>query len=68
MKNYTKYYPRWVYNIREDITRANMEAYDKKKEKFYQKCEELNPNYYHLGLRERMAIQDKAEGILGYRI
>ena len=61
------YYPKWVYSPREDVTRENMRQYDRTKELFYKKCEELNPDYYKLGLRERMAVRDEAEKILGYR-
>ena len=60
-------YPPWVYSAREDVTRKSMEEYDKTKEIFYRKCTEINPDYYHLGLRERMEIKDRAEEILGYR-
>ncbi len=60
-------YPKWVYSPREDVTRENMHKYDETKEIFYKKCEEINPDYWHLGLRERMEIRDKAEEILGYR-
>ena len=61
-------YPRDVYNIREATTRNNMKEYDRKKEIFYKKCEEIDPDYWKRSLRERMAIRDKAEEILGYRI
>ena len=60
-------YPKWVYTPREDITRENMRSYDRTKKIFYEKCEEINPDYWKLGLRERMAVADEAEKILGYR-
>lgn len=31
-----KYYPSWVYNPREDITRANMKEYDRKVDTAYE--------------------------------
>lgn len=60
-------YPSWVYSIREDVTRNNMKEYDRTTKIFRDKCLELNPDYYKLSLRERMAVRDKAEEILGYR-
>lgn len=60
-------YPKWVYSPREDVTRNNMREYDRTKKIFYDKCLELEPNYYKLTLRERQTIRDKAEEILGYR-
>lgn len=60
-------YPSWVYSIREDVTRANMKAYDHTTEIFRQKCLEIDPDYYSLSLRERMTVKDKVEEILGYR-
>ncbi len=63
----TKWYPKWVYNVREDVTRNNMKEYDRTTEIFRQKCLEINPDYYKLPLRERMAVRDEAEKILGYR-
>lgn len=60
-------YPAWVYSPREDVTRNNMREYDRTTEIFRQKCLEINPNYYGLTLKERMAVRDKAEEILGYR-
>jgi len=60
-------YPAWMYSPREDVTKRNMEEYDRTTEIFQQKCLEINPAYYTLPLRERMAVRDKAEEILGYR-
>ena len=60
-------YPSWVYSPRIDVTINNKREYDRTKEIFQQKCLEINPDYYKLGLRERMAVRDKAEEILGFR-
>lgn len=69
MKNYDyrKYYPAYVFNINEDITRENMRAYDKKKKKYYDYIEENYPNYYELPLRERWKIQDIVSEKLGFK-
>lgn len=57
-------YPKWVFNIREDVTRENMRIYDKQQELLRQKCLEINPNYYSLGFREKRAIRERAKGEL----
>lgn len=61
-------YPKYVFSSREDITQRNMREYDRKKEIFYRKCEELAPDYYKMTIRERMQVRDQVEKILGYRI
>lgn len=59
-----KTYPAYVYSHREDITRANMRAYDRKQDEIYKKCLELNPNYHGLHFCEQIAIRDKAAEII----
>lgn len=59
-------YPKWVYNINETTTRNNMREYDRKKEIYYAKCEEIDPDYWHKNLRERMAIHKEVEKELGF--
>ena len=54
-------YPKEVFNIREDVTRARMKEYDKKQEAIAKRCLEIDENYYHLGLKERRAIRLKVE-------
>lgn len=63
-------YPKWVFNIREDITRENMRRYDEMKEAFYKKAEEMFPNYWSMTLveRHRNKVHDKVEEALGYRL
>ncbi len=62
------WYPKEVYSYREDITRKNMEEYDRKKKLFYDKCVELDSNFFNLGFRERTEVRDAAEALLGFRI
>ena len=57
-------YPSWVYTSREDVTKENMKRYDREQEAIHDKCLELNPEYHHLGLRERFEIWKQAEDIL----
>lgn len=62
------WYPKEVYSYREDITRKNMEEYDRKKKLFYDKCVELDSNFFNLGFRERTEVRDAVEALLGFRI
>lgn len=55
------YYPKEVFSYREDVTRANMREYEKRQRQLEEKCLEIDPNYYHLGLRQRMEIRTQAE-------
>ena len=61
-------YPSYVYSPREDVTRNAMREFDIKKKKFYEKCLEINPNYYKLGIRERLDVRGKAETELGFTV
>lgn len=54
-------YPRELFSPREDITRANIKAYEGRQNRIYKKCLELNPDYHKLGLREQHEIHKKAE-------
>lgn len=61
-------YPKEIYSPREDITRANMREYDRKKDLVYKKCEELNPNYWNLPFRERILVYKQAQEELGIKL
>ena len=54
-------YPKEVYNINEDITRANMRAYDLEQKRIEDECIRLAPNYHALPCRERLNIRRQAE-------
>lgn len=54
-------YPPEVYCIREDVTRENMRKYDEYQKRLRAKCLEIDPNYYSLGLRERLDVKAKAK-------
>ena len=64
--NRYKWYPAWVYSVREDRTRENMEEYDRQQEKINRRCLEIAPNYYTLNARSRFAVRRQAEQQLGY--
>jgi hypothetical protein len=55
------YYPKEVYNINEDVTKANKAAYDKKEaaklENYLLKC----PGYLNLSIKDRYAIRKAGE-------
>ena len=55
----TNWYPAEVYNIREDVTRKNKKDYDHKQNKLMREVLKLDPNYYQLDLRERMALRQR---------
>lgn len=60
-------YPKYIYSPYTNITRQNMAEYDKRKETFYKKVLELAPDYYHMSVRERLNVRDKAEKAVGFR-
>ena len=52
-------YPKELFSINEDVTEANLRAWDAREEAIRQKCLEINPDYDKLGLRERYEIKRK---------
>ena len=62
---YAHRYPDWVYHIREDITRANMDRYDREQEVIRSRCLEINPDYYSLPWLDRMGTWTQARKDLG---
>ena len=61
------YYPKSVYSINETVTRDRMQAYDKKQALFNAECEKENSQYWHLGLKARLAIRDAVAARLGWQ-
>lgn len=55
------YYPREVFNINMDITRANMREYDKKREREVNSYLAINPNYFKLDARTQYEIRKQAK-------
>ena len=64
----SKYYPKEVYNINENITRENMRKYDKMRDNWYNKALELFPDYFKRGLRERLEIGKEVDKAVGYSL
>ena len=70
MKNYI-YYPDYVYNVSMDITRRNMAAYDKRRERITEKCYELAGSaqkYRDLSCIEQYKIYSQAADIIDGRV
>ena len=59
----SKYYPKEVFNINMDITRANMARYDKAQEKIEKAILEKFPNYYKMNFKERWEIRAEIRDI-----
>lgn len=59
------WYPYWVYSAREDITRANMDRYDRETDATRARCLEINPEYYQLDYLDRQDVWTQARKDLG---
>lgn len=62
----SSYYPREVYNPREDITRENMRRYDANINKWYDIAEALYPNFYALKGAEKEAAAAEIDRAAGF--
>ena len=62
------WYPKSVYHMNEDITRRNMAEYDRKREAWWAKAEEMFPNYRKRPIRERMELRELVNEAVGYRL
>lgn len=65
--NHAHWYPDYVYNVREDITRRNMDEYDRQQEAVRSRCLEIAPDYYALPWLDRWEVWKKARVSLGLR-
>lgn len=59
------WYPDWVYHVREDITRANMDLYDRQQDAVRARCIEINPSYASLPWLDQMEVYTQARKDLG---
>lgn len=50
------YYPKWVYDIREDITRENMKRYDRQRDICYAKQLEMEKE-----LGRKLTIKERSD-------
>ena len=63
--SHAHWYPDWVYNVREDVTRRNMDLYDQQQAAIRSRCQEINPEYYSLPWLDRMEVFTQARKDLG---
>lgn len=61
-------YPKELFSIREDLTRKNLEEYDRKRKNWYAAAEKLYPDYFKLGFRERMRAREAVNDYVGYSL
>lgn len=58
-------YPAWVFVAREDLTRANMELYDRQQDATRARCDEIRPGWTSLPFLDRMDVWTQARKDLG---
>lgn len=61
-------YPKELFSINEYSTRCNLAEYDRKRENWYKAAEKLFPDYFKMGLRERMKKREVINEYVGYSI
>lgn len=61
-------YPKELFSANESITRRNLSEYDRKRDSWYKAAEELFPDYFKMGLRERYKKREIIDRYVGYSI
>ena len=61
-------YPKECFCINENATKNAKREYELKKKLWYDKAEELYPNYHKLDLREKCRLRDEISSAVGFRI
>ena len=59
------WYPSWVFSVREDVTRANMDLYDRQQAATRARCDEIRPGWRELPWLDRQSIWTQARKDLG---
>lgn len=62
------FYPRELFSIRQDQTQRNLGNYDRMVANWYDAAEKLFPDYFKMGLRERMEKRKIISDYVGYEI
>ena len=63
------YYPRELFSINETQTRKNLREYDRRREAWYKKAEEMFPDYFKANVIKRMTeYRPQVDAALGYSI
>lgn len=61
-------YPRECFSINEITTRNAMREYEMKRKLWYDKAEELYPNYFEMDVRDRLKAREVVNDKIGFRI
>lgn len=61
-------YPKECFSINEIVTENAKREYEMKRKLWYDKAEELYPNYWNLNLRERIKIRDEINNAVGFSL
>lgn len=63
------YYPSYLFSINEDQTRRNIREYDRRREAWYKKAEEMFPDYHKHNLLERIReLNPQVDAAIGYSL
>lgn len=63
------YYPSYLFSINEDQTRRNIREYERRREAWYKKAEEMFPDYWKRNLLERIReLNPQVDAEIGYRV
>ncbi|MBQ1777310.1 MAG: hypothetical protein IIZ93_04045 [Acidaminococcaceae bacterium] len=63
------YYPSYLFSINEDQTRRNIREYDRRREAWFKKAEEMFPDYWKRNLLERIReLNPQVDAEIGYRV
>lgn len=63
------YYPSYLFSINEDQTRRNIREYDRRREAWYKKAEEMFPDYWKRNLLERIReLNPQVDAEIGYHV
>lgn len=61
-------YPKECFCINENVTRNAMREYEMKRKLWYDKAEELYPNYFEMDVRDRLKAREVVNDEIGFRI
>lgn len=63
------YYPSYLFSINEDQTRRNIREYERRRDAWYKKAEEMFPDYWKRNLLERIReLNPQVDAAIGYRV
>ena len=63
------YYPSYLFSINEDQTRRNIREYERRRDAWYKKAEEMFPDYWKRTRLERIReLNPQVDAAIGYRV